>query len=108
SDDSGPFSWIAGLYYLHDQGEQLVTSLWNTALIGLPETSSFAEVETNAYAAFGEGTYRFSDLWALTAGLRYSYEKKHHIFDNGAVMQDDEKSFNAWTPRFVLEFTPAD
>ena len=32
--------------------------------------------ETNAYAAFAQGTYQLTDKLSFTAGLRYSYEEK--------------------------------
>ncbi len=35
-----------------------------------------AELESKAWAVFGQGTYKFSDQWALTAGLRYTKDEK--------------------------------
>ena len=33
-------------------------------------------MDSKAYAVFGSGTYDFSDRWSLSAGVRYTDEKK--------------------------------
>ncbi|MBM4267063.1 MAG: TonB-dependent receptor [Deltaproteobacteria bacterium] len=35
--------------------------------------------QTFAYAAFGQGTYHFSEEWSLTIGLRGTYEQKDRV-----------------------------
>ena len=72
----------------------------------------------DSYAVFGEATFRLNDKWALTAGVRYTEEDKtlvaHDIYRVNSGVQlvppDTRRdvSYNAWTPRFRLEFTPQD
>ncbi len=35
-----------------------------------------AELESKAWAVFGQSTYKFNDQWAITAGLRYTKDEK--------------------------------
>jgi len=37
---------------------------------------------TNAYALFGEATYRFNPVFSLTGGLRGTIEDKSFTFNN--------------------------
>jgi iron complex outermembrane receptor protein len=98
STSGGPFQWIAGLYYYHESYEQPVwagvmpnqTQLAhpfaigaNGALIATPANpaSAISTSDTfltyESYAGFGQGSYKFNDEWKLTAGLRYTEDKKH-------------------------------
>ena len=42
------------------------------------------EISTNSYAAYGEMNYAFNDNWAMTFGLRYSYDS--YRADEGQVI----------------------
>jgi len=70
----GPFSWVAGLYYNHDDiyreretQQQLVATTINN-FIGRSRNDS--------YAAFGEAQYKLGFGLRLFAGGRYTREKK--------------------------------
>jgi len=95
SDLDGPFQYLAGLYYLHEEnkrdnpkpftflGEDIlsvgtVTFGPQLALLAAPgdNISVKGQYETDAYAAFGQTTYSFSEEWLLTVGLRYTAEDK--------------------------------
>lgn len=66
------FDWLLGAFYFQEQGYQTVTDT-----IFFNELSpTVIDVETTSYAFYAEGTYRFDDRWALTAGLRYSDDEK--------------------------------
>jgi iron complex outermembrane recepter protein len=39
-------------------------------------TMRFLDQQTTSWSGYGSGTYRFNDQWALTAGLRYNWERK--------------------------------
>ena len=39
-----------------------------------PTATSFSAVESRNYAIFGQATYRLSDMFALTGGLRYTWD----------------------------------
>jgi iron complex outermembrane receptor protein len=116
SDNGGKFEWVVGAFYLHEKAQQrfqvFITPLG--ADMDYP-----VENRVDAYALFGQGSYHVTDKLRLTAGLRYSYEKKDADFLNivtdpfGAltgepgvyVMQSNPKeSWNAWTPKFGIDY----
>ena len=92
SNSDGPLRWILGLYQYHEEYKQriqlanpnqvqLATPL---TLRGTPAAANpsrnFADgqanLESNAWAVFGQGTYEINEQFALTAGLRYTKDKK--------------------------------
>jgi iron complex outermembrane receptor protein len=122
STDDGAFQWIAGVYYLTEDKYGAL------GLIRPPIGLSFIipnDDTGEAYAAYVQGTYQFTDELAFTAGVRYSDETKKDVTSVGAVFDFDgldsvsdvtlfgppreaKNSWDAWTPRFVLEYTPND
>ncbi|MGA0607880.1 TonB-dependent receptor [Phenylobacterium sp. VNQ135] len=94
SNGDGPLRWILGLYQYEEEYKQRVQlanpnqpQLRNpiSALTGTPAapnpTGNFAdsqaELNSKAYAVFGQATYELSDQFAVTAGLRYTKDKKN-------------------------------
>jgi iron complex outermembrane receptor protein len=92
SNSDGPLSWILGAYQYHEEYKQriqlanpnqvqLATPL---TLAGTPAAANplrnyadnQAELESRAWAVFGQMTYKFNDQWALTGGLRYTKDEK--------------------------------
>src|SRR5437868_14323310 len=94
--------------------------------MGLPPSSAFnAPPDTPYYstvpftltqfAAFGEGTYHFSDQWSLTGGVRYYdfQEDRELTFagvfaDVGYTKQPGSTSSDGFSPRVILAFKPDD
>ena len=95
SDLDGPVQYLAGLYYLHEENKRddpqpftilgkdivsvgSVTFGPTMALIAAPGDyiTAVGDYETDAYAAFGQTTYSFTEEWLLTVGLRYTAEDK--------------------------------
>ena len=77
----GALELVTGLFYFHE--EDATTTEIDLPGIGALRFGSTnfdsiidADVETDAYAAFAQGTYGFTEKLALTAGLRYNREKK--------------------------------
>jgi iron complex outermembrane receptor protein len=66
SKGDGPLQWIVGAFYLHDRSEFIVYSS-NVAYGN----------ETAAWAGYADGTLRILPQLFLTAGVRYSEERKH-------------------------------
>ena len=106
SNGDGPLSWIFGLYYFNDNGEQTIS-------IPIPgfgfDILHNATIETDAYAVYGQATYALSDKVNFTAGLRYSDESKEafQFSDFGfmpPIEQDLSQDADALTPRFALEY----
>jgi iron complex outermembrane receptor protein len=101
-DNGGPWQWILGLYQYHEnyaqqiqlgdpQQTQLAAPLYflginaatgapNLAAAPANPTRNFvdqnATLTSDAYAVFGQATYKFTDAWSVTGGLRYTWDKK--------------------------------
>ena len=122
--------WTLGYYYFEEEKEEAL-GLPNRkfAAFAGPFTRNsfqlFAENETEAHAVFGQASYLVTEQLKLTVGGRYSYEKKHDLgsstftfnFDglldpanrlNPRVNRERTDSWNAFTPRFGLDYQPSD
>lgn len=121
-------NWIAGFFYFHEQGTDLedIPFLQAIAATGMarvgrgfkeyvevgPPLFIFIGTDTKSYAGYGQGTYSLTEKLAVTAGVRYTYEKK---FDDnylaGALvrpfntLQDD---WNNTSPKFGIEYRQHD
>ncbi|WP_340317354.1 TonB-dependent receptor [Rhizorhabdus argentea] len=89
SRGDGPFSWIGGLFYYRNVTRSVptdsrsgVSSVFDPAtLSGIPfvapsVTRFYARIPTTSYAAFAQLTYQLSDADRVTAGIRYTVDKK--------------------------------
>ncbi|RIK94254.1 MAG: hypothetical protein DCC73_06740 [Proteobacteria bacterium] len=118
SANNEKLQWVVGAFYLHEKAEQhfqiFITPL--AANIDYPVVN-----RVDAYALFGQGSYNVSEKLRLTAGLRYSYEKKDADFLNiitdpfglltgvpgGGVFvsqSSPNESWKAWTPKFGIDY----
>lgn len=108
SDTDSPLRWILGAFFLNEDGEDEIQILEPGRALAIPETNT-----TKAYALFGQGTYSILERLRLTAGLRYSYEKKDFSFQvfSGGTQVDGASpsdSWKAWTPKFGIDFDIAE
>lgn len=125
SAGSGPFSWIIGGFYQHDDlaihrldyyapGTYLGTVLGaiNAAPIDLNTTT-----KRDLWAVFGEASYTFSPKLKLTAGLRYSNTRNRFVSTSfglllgrptlaSALLGDTTASQGHLSPKVTLSFTP--
>ncbi|HEY8617170.1 TonB-dependent receptor [Phenylobacterium sp.] len=92
SNSDGPLRWILGLYQYKEEYRQriqlanpnqvqLAQPLTLAGALAAPNPSrNFADnqatLDSKAWAVFGQATYEFNDQFALTAGLRYTKDKK--------------------------------
>jgi len=71
-----------------------------------------------SYAAFGQGTFKITEAFSITGGVRISREEKAFTFEETRPLQNNESAFgelevspswNVFTPRVGAEyrFTPA-
>jgi iron complex outermembrane receptor protein len=84
SPAKGRFEYVAGLYYSYQYSTtHTPVSIGNdlAAIFGVPDgLESFdlrSNVKTDGYAAFANASYHVDSRWTLTAGGRYTWEKKH-------------------------------
>jgi len=139
-DVGGPLSGTAGLYYFRDE-DTTFSGVDNGAatFFGFPVTvfgfpsSSLAETKqvTRSYAAFADASYDISEKFAVSVGLRYTFEEKtsRRLFENFfdpavSVIKDTppflagvgtaglpiagEADFEAFTPRVSVSYKPND
>lgn len=105
---------VFGLYLF--DGEAGGTILNNFLNLSFGNTNGV--VYTDSIAAYGEGTWQFSDQWRLTAGLRFTDESKEAVVFNQAFTNAtftvptittanfrDEVSFSNVSPKISLDYT---
>ena len=122
--------WLLGYYYYQeDKQEALGLPNRKFAAFAGPFTPNsfnlFGVNETEAHAVFGQASWQLVEQLRLSVGGRYSYEKKEDqgsfTFrlnfdgllnpanrDNPIVPRVRTDSWNAFTPKFGLEFLPSD
>jgi iron complex outermembrane receptor protein len=99
----GPVSFTGGLFYLKEKShtQALITSFG--AVVFPPDV--FAQAD--AFAVFLEGTLDITDSLHLTAGGRYSTEKKEvqtFFGSGGPQVVDASKRFSDFTPQASLRY----
>lgn len=117
------FDWIAGVYILSQNTYRSEHYVFGplapyqvnflTGGVAIPTTIS-GEIKTASVAPFAEVKWNITDQWALTGGVRYTYDDKDnrtiHTASNvltGAAMDvTASKSWTAATPRVILEYKP--
>ena len=73
SQDDGSVHWLVGAYFYRDEASRHFYTL--TPVINPnPTIDHYSASEENAYAAFGQATWRFSERWGITGGLRLNSE----------------------------------
>jgi iron complex outermembrane recepter protein len=92
SNDTEPFSWQIGGFYLHSEANNESTFFGGAFAAVRPElspgvTSPVAtrsqaisgNLKTNSYAVFGEATYSITPTTHLTGGIRYTMDRRHYV-----------------------------
>ena len=103
SPDFGPFSFTGGLFYLKEKSHTDATISSFGTVVFPPDVFSQAD----AFAAFIQGTVDITERLHLTAGGRYSTEKKkmNTYFGNGGpLVVDASKRFSDFTPQASLRY----
>ncbi|MDA5193831.1 TonB-dependent receptor [Govanella unica] len=79
SHQSEKLKWVLGAYYFNEHNEESIQNnfyvFWLVAPYG-DGPLSHTELKTNNFAAYGQGSYKITPELSLTAGLRWTYEKK--------------------------------
>ena len=134
SGESGWGRWLVGAYWFDEDkygALGLVRSGFTPPAVLVPRSFIFrADGTGEATALFGQVDFNLADTWTLSAGLRYSDEKKGDFLRQSTLLPDNEllglftpnpipdatpastrrvtRSWDAWTPRVGLEFRPSD
>jgi len=116
-EDSGPFKWLIGGYYLDEDYDTDCTFDFRQGFPawGIPpyKTALKSEVDTENYAFFSQATYTLWEKLGLTAGLRYDHDKKEFkgtqfdtpdVMSAGATAVKSDKTFSEWLPKFAVDY----
>lgn len=132
SDSSGPLKYVVGFYYYKERsgGTFSIGGLAINSQLGIttpptggsvyddPYLSTTARFDIESWAPYAQATYDITDQFAITAGLRYTSERKTQLFHTltagipgvGASVigsePEDRVKFNKLTPKVVLDFKP--
>ncbi|MEE4212068.1 MAG: TonB-dependent receptor [Parvularcula sp.] len=126
SNGDGPLEWTIGAFHLTDktQGTFFFDRIFNTdpatnlPLTDTPATggdfNSFADVDTESWAVFGEATYALTDAFRVTGGLRWTRDDKDFARQTSGVFTvplvftgtpfEDSASFEKVTWKAAAEF----
>ena len=89
SNWDGPLNWVAGFFYYQEDIDL-------DYFFGSPTLNSL-EVETTAWALYGQGYYDFSDNLRLTLGVRYTDEEKDFDGVNLSSPTRTRDESDSWT-----------
>jgi iron complex outermembrane receptor protein len=108
------FNFVTGLYYMY---ERVATDIRVTVFPANFQLLFRPVNKSTSYAAYVQGTYKIKENLSLTAGGRYSFEKKamdqlflQNALSTGAnlatVSYHKSRSFKSFTPKLSLQWTP--
>lgn len=109
-------NWLLGLYYFEEKIDQFIP-LTSVAFFGGGTLHQDNYHDNKNAAVFAHATYALTDQLNMSAGLRYSYEKKQQTFDHyldvGIIVPilDNEFIEDSWkklTPKVGLEYQATD
>lgn len=90
SNFDGPFNWVAGFFYYQEDIDL-------DFIFFFPSPFQL-EVDTTAWALYGQGYYDFSDNLRLTLGVRYTDEEKDFDGFGGVVSASTPtRDSDSWT-----------
>lgn len=113
SGNSENLKWIVGAYYLKESVDQDIANYYYAyygAPFNLPygtARTTVLELDTKNIAVFGQATYNVTEQFSLTAGARWTHEKKEAAIVAPFQIPGDA-SWNNFSPRFGVEFQATD
>jgi iron complex outermembrane receptor protein len=107
------FTWVTGVYFYHalDQYKPLVIGFGPTVISPVPNVPTSIVIDdgemSNSVAGYAQGTYEIAADTHLTAGVRYTYEKKE-LDGNTAFLIDGVNAGNTNIPAPGSGIAPTD
>lgn len=96
--DTRRFKGVVGVYYFGENASDFES-------ITSPPRNLYRE--TDAAAAYAQGTFKITDALGLTGGLRYTYEQTkftQDFYTQRSYAQSAKHDWKAWTPKIGLEW----
>jgi iron complex outermembrane receptor protein len=126
SSNASDWEWTLGLYYYKEDSDFYFGLVMEdsiplpTPYVGVPVTyDAGGDVEADSYAVFGQSTYALSDRISLTAGIRYTRDRKDMTeyilapafafvdFATGDPVTDSKnETWSKTTGRLGVDYTP--
>lgn len=120
ADGGGRWNWLLGAFWF-DESKEGGLGLVRASLVPARSFIIPSENDTEAWALFGEVGFDVTDKLKLTAGLRYSDERKDDFSAFGLVFdvlglespgpvtpvgapRSESDSWDAWTPKFGVDY----
>ncbi len=120
ADDSAPFTWLLGAFFLHEERDGSF-GMWMNFMnmgMGMPGEAlrSQSNLTTTGGAVFGEATYAFADRLHLTLGLRYDREEQDFDYHQpqpgpalsmmgyGPLSGSEKDIHDAWLPKLAIRY----
>jgi iron complex outermembrane receptor protein len=112
--NSSKFEGVAGVFYFHDHDSTIVNSL-----NPVPNLLVYVSPQSRArsVAAFAQGTYHLTDKLNLTAGIRYTADKKgiDQYYNRSSLttgvsapgfpfVSSVSNDYHAFTPKFGIDY----
>jgi iron complex outermembrane receptor protein len=97
NNDADRLFWQAGIFYFDSDLDVKTNPFF------APPTT--VEHENTSYAVFGQADYDLTEVWTLTAGLRYTDDDKKLKAPRGNDLDVDDQKFSG---NLSLAFTPND
>jgi iron complex outermembrane receptor protein len=107
SNLDGPFNFVAGAYFFEEDVQLDSTFVFDSTLV----------FDTSSIAGFVHGTFDIGDRATVTAGTRYTDEKREFAGRNTGLTQltgsplfarEDKVSFDNWTYNVALDYDVTD
>ena len=118
SGDVGAFDWVLGGYFFHADTERadflsVGPDFPIPPFAGLDGDYNL-QLDTTSYAAFGQASLAITEQLTLTAGARYTYDRKEAVQNTDPIGPAPffnltlEPDWDSFDPMVSLEFEPAD
>ena len=110
-------SWLAGALYFHERTGQYDFRAVSLLFAPADQIQFIGRVRSNSYAVFGQASVPLTDALKLTAGGRYTHDRKSFdgeqnvFFGNVAVpvpIAPDKRSWNNFSPKVTLDYKTGD
>ena len=105
-------SWLTGVFIYHLDAGGIPTNVFGGDLVpSALASSSVSTGQTTSYAAFGDLTYEITDRLSVTAGARYTQEKKQFqsadiVRPAGIRVQSTQKTWSNASYRAIASYKP--
>lgn len=104
---SDNLSFVSGIYYYDAEScgtFDAILEVLGQAAFGTPGLTREVSGCSNSksQALYGQGTYYLDDKWSVTAGLRYTQDKKESLVRNGLIF-DTVYPESGWVPGYVRD-----